>query len=80
MRSVNATDVVMVRGQMELWRPPPVDMLIIATSGRFTTDAVDLIEKNNGEGRVPRINMWPDSHLESLLATLPDLVDAFHLG
>lgn len=65
--------------QMALWTPPPVDVLVIATSGRFTSDGVDWIEKYNHERRLPRIEMWPESHLERLLALRPHLIAEFRL-
>jgi hypothetical protein len=54
-------------------------VLVIATSGRFTSDAVAYIEKHNGSDRAPRIEMWPESHLERLLALRPSLIADFGL-
>ena len=78
-KSVNLADVTMVIGQMQLWESPPVDELIIATSGRFTSDAVDIIEKHNNAKKPPSIRMWPESHLERLLAARPHLIAEFKL-
>jgi hypothetical protein len=78
-RSVGAGDVSDVRSQMELWQPPRVDGLYIATSGRFTADAISLIERHNQEDRALHISMWPDSHLEMLLAARPHLIAQFRL-
>jgi hypothetical protein len=64
---------------MELWQPPRVDGLYIATSGRFTADAISLIERHNQEDRALHISMWPDSHLEMLLAARPHLIAQFRL-
>jgi len=64
---------------MALWEPPRVDELIIATSGRFSTDAVQWIEKQNESNHSLRIIMWPDSHLEKLLAQRPYLLDSYNL-
>lgn len=64
---------------MDLWEPPKVDELIIATSGRFATDAVDWIERRTNRRDVPLVTMWPESHLESLLASRPHLVAQFGL-
>jgi hypothetical protein len=77
--SVSAADVGLCRTQMELWQPPRVDELIIATSGRFTVDAVALIEQHNLADRALTITMWPESHLEALLAQRPHLVAEFGL-
>jgi hypothetical protein len=78
-RSVRPTDVTDTLTEISLWEPPVVQTLIIATSGRFTADAVALVEKHNNEGRRPQIEMWPESHLELLLARRPHLVSEFNL-
>jgi len=77
--SVTPTDVALLREQMAQWDEPRVDVLVIATTGRFTTDAVSAIEKNNVSDRALRIEMWPDSHLETLLAKNPALIAEFSL-
>jgi len=78
-RSVGPGDVSDVRSQMELWQPPRVDGLIIATTGRFTADAIALVEQHNQADRALQISMWPDSHLERLLAARPHLIGEFRL-
>ncbi len=77
--SVRMEDVSAVVAAMNLWEPPPIDVLVVATSGRFTTNAVDWIERHNLSNQRPRIDMWPESHLESLLAQRPALVAEFGL-
>jgi len=66
-RSIGVEEVTTLSGQMNLWTPS-VDELVIATSGRFSSDAVQWIEKHNQDRRTPRIEMWPNSHLELLIA------------
>jgi hypothetical protein len=78
-KSVNPAEVAALRAQMELWQPPRVDVLVIATTGRFTADAIDLVEKHNQSDRALTISMWPDSHLERLLAARPHLIAQFKL-
>lgn len=78
-QSVSVSDVETLKGQMKLWDSPRVDIHIIATSGRFTTDAVDLIEKYNKSDQALRIEMWPNSRLETLLAERPHLIAEFGL-
>ena len=78
-RSVSPADVSLLRDQMTLHEPPRVDTLIIVTSGRFTGDAVALIEKHNQEDHALRIGMWAETHLEHLLAERPHLVAEFAL-
>jgi hypothetical protein len=78
-RGIGVSDVVHLKEQMALLEPPRVDELIIATSGRFSADAVEWIEKHNESNSALRIVMWPDSHLERLLAERPHLVADFRL-
>ena len=78
-KSVGPAAVAEALTQMALWEPPRVHALIVATSGRFTSDAVAWIEKHNDAGKQPTIEMWPESHLELLLARRPHLVAEFKL-
>jgi hypothetical protein len=78
-RSIGAKEVATLREQMRLWEPPRVDVLIIASSGRFSSDAVRLIELQNQSDSALRIEMWPESHLERLLAARPALIAEFGL-
>lgn len=78
-RSVSPSDVATLREQMRLWEPPRVDVHVIATTGRFTSDAVSLIEKQNHSDDALRIEMWPESHLERLLASRPRIIAEFSL-
>ncbi len=78
-KSVGPGDVSDARSQMELWQPPRVDELVIATSGRFTVDAIAMIEGHNQSDRALHIAMWPDSHMERLLAPRPHLIGEFQL-
>jgi Restriction endonuclease len=78
-KSVGPTDVATLKEQMTTWVPPKVDVLVIATSGRFTSDAVAIVEKHNGGDRALKIEMWPESHLERLLAVRPALIAEFGL-
>jgi hypothetical protein len=78
-RSVGFFDVSATKDQMALWPNPRVDVLVIATSGRFTADAVSWIEQHNANGHAPRIEMWAESHLERLLAARPGTIAEFGL-
>lgn len=78
-RSLTLTDVSVAKDQALLWRDPRVEVLVFATSGRFTADAVQWIETHNATGALPRIGMWPESHLERLLASRPALIAEFQL-
>jgi hypothetical protein len=78
-KSIALPDASLAMEQTKLWPDPRVDVLVIATSGRFTSDAVQWIERHNASANSPRIEMWPESHLERLLAARPPLIAEFHL-
>jgi hypothetical protein len=78
-KSVTVSDVSELKDQITHWEPPKVDVLVIAASGRFTSDAVAYVEKHNDSDRALRIEMWPESHLERLLAARPSLIAEFGL-
>jgi len=78
-KSVRLPDVITVKEQMSLWGEPRVQVLTVATTGRFTADAVQWIEIHNASGNTPLIEMWPESHLELLLAQRPDVIAEFGL-
>jgi len=78
-KSVGATEIAVLREQMKIWEPPRVDVHVIATSGRFTSDAVAIIEKHNQSDSALRIEMWAESHLERLLASRPAIIAEFAL-
>jgi hypothetical protein len=67
-RSVRPREVAETLSAVKLWQPPVVRGLVIATSGRFTADAVAWAEKHNESGAAPFIELWPESKLETLLA------------
>lgn len=78
-RSVSLSEVAATKEQMALWTNPRVDVLVIASIGRFTADAVTWIEAHNASAASPRIEMWPESHLERLLAARPAVIAEFGL-
>lgn len=64
---------------MALIPPPVVRVLVIATSGAFTGDAVDWVERHNEKATAPHVELWPHSRLEMLLAQRPALAAAHGL-
>lgn len=67
-RSVGPTEVADTVAAIKLWQPPVVRGLVIATSGRFSADAVAWAEQHNNGAAAPLIELWPESRLETLLA------------
>lgn len=78
-KSFNVADFALLKEQVKLWEPPRVDICVVASSGRFSPDAVSAIEKHNQSDTGLRFEMWPESHLERLLAMRPDLIGEFGL-
>ena len=78
-RSVNLAEVAAAKDQMALWSNPRVDVLTIATSGRFTADAVTWVEAHNASEATLKIEMWPESQLERVLAGRPAVIAEFGL-
>jgi len=78
-RSVGPREITDALTGVRLWEPPVVRGLIIATSGRFTTDAVAVHEHHNNTGAAPLIELWPDSALETHLAQKPHIAAAHGL-
>jgi len=78
-RSVTLNDVSETLARMTLLEPPRVDVLIVATSGRFTADAIDFAEKHNQSDRAIAIDLWAESSLERFLATRPQIIGEFKL-
>ncbi len=72
-----AKGIPVSRDAKELSEPPRMDVCVIVSSGRFTPDAVAAIEKHNQSDTGLEVEMWPESHLERVLATRPDLIGAF---
>lgn len=78
-KSVSPAEIGTLKEQMRLWEPPRIDVHVIASSGRFTSDAVSLVERHNQSDSAMRIEMWPESHLERLLAKRPSIIAEFGL-
>lgn len=78
-KSVDPGSINDALSRLPAWEPPHIHCLVVATSGRFTPDAVKFVEANNEKGVDPRIEMWPDSLLEAMLARRPELTAGYGL-
>jgi hypothetical protein len=78
-KSISPIEIAVLKEQVKHWEPPRLDVVVIATSGRFTADAVSSIEKHNQSDSALTIEMWPESHLENLLVRRPSLLGEFNL-
>lgn len=78
-KSVGRNEIVACIEAAKLWEGERVDTLIIATTGRFSQDAVALKEKYERDRVVPSVEFWPDNHLELLVSRRPHLAVSFGL-
>ncbi len=78
-RTIGRKDLINCIESIKLWEPPSVDILIIATSGRFSQDSVALAEKREIDGTRPLVELWYDSHIEGLLGHRPRIAAEFGL-
>ncbi|WP_344069949.1 restriction endonuclease [Streptomyces crystallinus] len=78
-KSVGLPDIAATVAATKVWEPPVVRTLIIATSGRFSADAIAWAERHNETGTAPFVELWPESHLETLLARRPRLIALYGL-
>ncbi|MFF1253689.1 restriction endonuclease [Pseudarthrobacter sp. NPDC058329] len=78
-KSVGPSDIHASLASLSMWEPPVVRSLIIATSSRFSSDAVAIAEKHNENGLRPHIELWADSKLETLLSQRPKLAITYEL-
>ena len=77
-RPVGLSDISSTLTQMELWNPRP-HVMIMATTGRFTLDAVAWVEQRDQDGAMPFVELWSEVHLEQLLAERPHLIAEYNL-
>lgn len=71
-KSVSHLDVSAVATTAEGWNPP-FDVVIVATSGRFTIEAVTWTDQRSTRGMRPDVELWANSELEALLAQHPGI-------
>ena len=74
-RSVAPAEIAATLAGVKLWQPPVVRGLVIATSGRFSADAVKWAEQHNDTGAAPFIELWPESKLEGVDVSLAEFVN-----
>lgn len=78
-KSVGPDEIRKTMQKIVLWEPPRVDELVIATTGRFTADAIKLVEDHNQSNSGLYLRLWPNNHLERMLAARPHLIGHFRL-
>ena len=77
-KSVGPAEIQDAVSRLKLWTPM-FRGLIVATSGRFSADAIAYQEQHNERGDSLLIDLWPEVRLETLLAERPALAAAHGL-
>jgi hypothetical protein len=78
-KSVDPTSIMGALSRLPAWEPPHIHCLVVATSGRFTPDAIRYAEAHNEKGSDPRIEIWPEVSSEAMLTRRPELTAAYGL-
>lgn len=56
-----------------------VDLYLIVTCGKFTDQAIQVVQEWNKRNTKPKVEMWGDWKLEQLLASHPELIKRYGL-
>jgi Restriction endonuclease len=78
-RSVDIDECIKSVEQAKLWTEANFRVVIVATSGHFTQQAVEWLEKRAADGLLPAVEFLAQSDLERLLASKPAIRTAFGL-
>jgi hypothetical protein len=78
-KSIGPSEIEACVVSARLWRDPPVDAVIVATSGRYTTDAVSFVEMRRAQQDVPTVELWAENDVEMMLARRPHIAAEFGL-
>lgn len=79
-RGIRSAEIAeLVHAKLPLWEGEPVRLLIVATTGSFTQDAVRWTEDHNRLAKRPEIELWSSSELEALLRKWSALLAEFGL-
>jgi hypothetical protein len=71
---ISFEELMLVKEQVALWNDPPFDVIVLATSGRFTDEAQRWAVVHNAASRKPRFELFSRDKLEQMLT-----LQTFHL-
>lgn len=77
--SANLDDCRKSVEQAKLWPDAGFRVVVVATSGNFSQQAVEWVEHHRSVGGFPAVELWPQSHLELVLAGRPHIRSSFGL-
>jgi hypothetical protein len=78
-KSITPNDLQHCLVSAQLWRDPPVDVVVVATSGRYSADAVAWAEARRARQEVPQLELWAENDLERMLSRRPHIAAEFDL-
>lgn len=78
-KSITPNDLQHCLVSAQLWRDPPVDIVVVATSGRYSADAVAWAEARRSRQEVPQLELWAENDLEHMLSRRPHIAAGFGL-
>ncbi|MHA2790108.1 restriction endonuclease [Corynebacterium sp. S7] len=78
-KSVSHHEIMKAVDDTKLWQNSKFHIIVFATSGSFTVDALKYAEAHNDQHTNPHLELWPQDRLEKLLASRPALVESFGL-
>lgn len=76
-KSLSVKDISYLKDQLTLWEPPRVDVLIIATTGYFSADAVRFMESHNQSSSALKIEYWNIEKIRTIVDSRPYLLGKF---
>jgi len=78
-KSVGLPECTQAVEQAKLWTDARFQVVVIATSGNLTQQALEWIEKRHTDGDVPAVDVWNQTDLEWFLAPKPAIRASFGL-
>jgi len=78
-KSLSVKDISYLKDQIKLWEPPRIDVLIVATTGYFSADAVKFMEIHNQSSSPLRMEFWPIERIKKIMESRPHLLESFKI-
>ncbi|WP_394825818.1 restriction endonuclease [Pendulispora albinea] len=78
-KSIGERELAKACAKMSLWRASHAHVMVVVTSGTFTSNAMLWTQSHNAAGKHPRLELCADHHLEKLLAKRRGLADRYNL-
>ena len=76
---MNLSECLQTVEQAKLWNDAGFRVVVIATSGNLTQQAVEWVEARKTSGEFPSVEVWNQAQLEHMLAARTKIRTAFAL-